>query len=1035
MKDGDYIQNLLNDSDIRNLLIKSENEYQWSSVCPNENKFSMEEISTSCRVAFLLIGVSLSNNSNLEWAEYAYKLLKNIRINNDEEKKIFENIIGYNLKDTTLLYYFYTSSLALHLDKTISARLDLNGYKETEADNESWSNKVLSGIFKALFFLIRKSDGYADIRKALTEISKLQKEQADFEDTYLNQFSFDSQKAEALALVGLYHTSKALTETAEYLINGYDTKKRIDVVVRQHIDIALKLVPHETRLSDFISIISTDLHLLIKNSLWNGTAFQDKIKELCKLKSIQNNILELLPSQRQAMEQNLFDVFANATILQMPTSAGKTMLAEFNIIVTKSLRRDAKIVYVVPSRALVNQIYFDLRNDLTPIGFNVERTSSATEVDPTEADFLLADDVDILVSTPEKLDLLVRRSHPSVQDISLFIIDEAHTIENGERGARLELLITMLRRERPNAKYMLLSPFLPGKKEALKEWLGGGNMIQVDWKPSEKIVFGLKVNKKTASFTLLPSAHNSDIKEESTRHIDNPYDLASKGKTRILEFSCQHFAQKGKTELILCKGRASANTTAQTIYGWINEPACHNDEIALVQKFMDEEIGCRTSFSSWLSKGIAVHHAGLSDESKLLTEHLIRHGLIRYVCATSTIAEGVNFPVSSVYFDTYNRGQSNSLSANDFWNIAGRAGRTLVDDFGKIILPFNSPENEEKAKSILKKGAEQLCSVLSELFIRRDDVLTTLEKQYSLWTLTKNYPASFVPLFQYFVHLLNVSHNEYTVEIEDLFQDSLAYYMLDSETKRAQFIALCKQIYQTIQTQYSGNSGAMKLADKTGFSVPSVLQIMHEKLNNPGISDLSTWDATIMFDKHKPESLAEKIKAISELPETKLGTDSPKAPLSHKLIAKMIIAWVKGEKLNAISSIHPTFVNENDLDKRLTDFITYMNSMRFKASWGLSALEGIVRGNEDEVRDSYIPSYVYYGVDDKKALAMRMLGIPRSLSPSLSRIIDSPMSAYSFSKLRRRIQTLSASDWDSLTPTTSTLSGAEWQRIVHILMK
>lgn len=171
------------------------------------------------------------------------------------------------------------------------------------------------------------------------------------------------------------------------------------------------------------------------------------------------------------MQQNLFDVYANASIVQMPTSAGKTMLAEFNIVLTKSLRKDAKVVYVVPSRALVNQVYFDLRKDLSAIGFNVERTSSASEIDPTEADFLIADDVDVIVSTPEKLDLLIRRSHPSVEDVSLFIIDEAHTIENGERGARLELLIAMLRRERPNAKYMLLSPFLPGNTEALKTGL------------------------------------------------------------------------------------------------------------------------------------------------------------------------------------------------------------------------------------------------------------------------------------------------------------------------------------------------------------------------------------------------------------------------------------------------------------------------------------------------------------------------------------------------------------------------------------
>ena len=112
-----------------------------------------------------------------------------------------------------------------------------------------------------------------------------------------------------------------------------------------------------------------------------------------------------------------------------------------------------------------------------------------------------------------------------------------------------------------------------------------------------------------------------------------------------------------------------------------------------------------------------------------------------------------------------------------------------------------------------------------------------------------------------------------------------------------------------------------------------------------------------------------------------------------------------------------------------------MNQLRFKASWGLSALEGIVKGNEDEIKDSYIPSYVYYGVDNNPALAMRMLGIPRSLSFSLSKIITQPISEYSFSKLRKLINSLTLNNWDELKPNRSKLSGEEWKYIVSILMK
>lgn len=1033
MNNLDYIQQILNDDDIKALLNKSNQTYHLQSLCPKDFILDSSEIELSCRLAFLLIGLSFKENADSKWIEYAYKLLKNIQFSRVEDFNIFDKIMGYDISDKALIYYFYLSSLALILDKTISARIDLKEYADFDKEEKSWEKRVFSGILKSLFFLIRKSNGFEDIRKAIFEISKLQNEQSKFEDEYLSKFDIQTQKEEALILVSLYHTSKAITETAEYLINGYEYKKRIDNVVRQHIDIALEIMPSNIRLRDFVYIIYQDLLCLIRNSIWNGTAFQDQIKKLCTFKSSQN-ILELLPSQRQAMQQNLFDVYANASIVQMPTSAGKTMLAEFNIVLTKSLRKDAKVVYVVPSRALVNQVYFDLRKDLSAIGLNVERTSSASEIDPTEADFLIADDVDIIVSTPEKLDLLIRRSHSSVEDVSLFIIDEAHTIENGERGAKLELLISMLRRERPNAKYMLLSPFLPGDKEALTEWLGGGNVINVDWKPSEKIIIGLTATKKKAKFRLLQSAYSFNLYQDDEKEIKNPYPLKSTtSKDHILEFSCRHFSAKGKTELILCKGRGSANKVAEKIYGWIDD-SIDSEEIRLVQKYIDEELGCSTSFSRFLGKGVAVHHAGLSDETKLLTEHLIRQGLINFVCATTTIAEGVNFPVSTVYFDTYHRGGQNILSANDFWNIAGRAGRTLVDDFGKIILPFNTPKNIETGKSILRNGAEKLTSVLAKLFVDREYILETLAKERGIEVLMYEYKESFGPIFQYFVHLLNVSDNEYAIEIDDLFKDSLVYFMLDNDRQRSKFIDLCRQIYLTIQSRYANNIGALKYADKTGFSVPSVLQIMHQKATNPAIADLDTWTVNVMFNRRNPNNLTEKIKAISELRETGLGTDDKAAPFNPELVAKMIIRWVKGDKINAISSIHPHFAAD-DADIRLTDFVSYMNQLRFKASWGLSALEGIVKGNENEMRDSYIPSYVYYGVDNNPSLAMRMLGIPRSLSLSLSQIITQPISQYSFSKLRKMINSLSFENWNELKPKHSKLTGDEWKHIVSILMK
>lgn len=1033
------IDKLLDNEFIHSLLQKSENSYWLSALYAQDNIYNDDELASISRFAFLCTVSALNSDNDDNYADYAYKALKSICIEKSNEANIFNNIVGYDLTDKSVIYYFYLASLALKLNKTISARLDLNKFENSNENEADWGKRVLSDILQALILLIRKANGFNDIRKALAIIESLYAEQKVFESNYIDHFNYDEQTAEALALVGLYHTSKALTETANYLISGYKyANKRIDVVIRQHIELALKLQQPNSRLNDFITFIWNDLKILITNSIWNGTAFQDKIKRLCEKKS-KANILELLPSQRKALSENLLDVAANATVLQMPTSAGKTLMAEFNIIVTKSLREDAKIVYVVPSRALVNQIFFDLRDDLGDLGFNIERTSSANEVDPTENDFLISDDINILVSTPEKLDLLIRRKHPSVEDVSLFIIDEAHTIENGERGAKLELLIALLRREKANSKFMLLSPFLAGDKDSLAKWLGGGNTIQIDWKPSEKIIVGLNVHKtqhhNDVTFEVLPSPYSAQSAPHIKEKIENPYKLISTtDKDKILEFSVKHFSAPGKTEIILCRGRRSANKQAHKIASWI-ESKTISDEVALVQKYMNEEIGEPTLFTELLSKGITVHHAGLSDESKLLIEHLIRHKQIQYVCATTTIAEGLNFPVSTVYFDSYYKGPKNKLSANDFWNIAGRAGRTMVDDFGKIILPYNSDNNKQLGQELIKKSSEQLSSVLSELFLNEVKIRQMINGESGIPSLLKLYPSSFGPLFQYFIHLLNVSQNEYVEDVEDLFKDSLEFYLLDTADKQERFINLCKCIYQSIEHTYSDKQGALIFADKTGFSVPSVLKIMYEKAQNKDISDLEGWRPEAIFNKHNPKNLTRKIEVIAALKETDLGTDDKNAPFNPELIAKMIIGWVKGDKLNTLSTIHPHYKKEDEPEERLTNFITHMNQIRFKASWGLSALEGIVRGKEDNMKDSYIPSLVYYGVEDKKALAMRMLGIPRSLSTSLSQIIEGDMNNYSFSKLRQQIKSLTNRDWDSFKPKESMLSGEEWKSIVNILMK
>lgn len=201
----------------------------------------------------------------------------------------------------------------------------------------------------------------------------------------------------------------------------------------------------------------------------------------------------------------------------------------------------------------------------------------------------------------------------------------------------------------------------------------------------------------------------------------------------------------------------------------------------------------------------------------------------------------------------------------------------------------------------------------------------------------------------------------------------------------------------------------------------------------PNISDLNSWNPNNIFDRNNPNNLAEKIEVIAALRETKIGTDSDKAQFNPEIIANILISWVNGDNFEIMSNIHPYFKSLSN-NERINEFVSKMNDIRFKSSWGLSALEGIVKGNEAEIKDTYVPSYAYYGVNNAKSLALRMIGIPRGLSSSLSQVIVKDISSYSLNKIRTIIKGLGSSDWNNLKPKKSTLSGSEWKRITEILI-
>src|SRR5712692_1470846 len=480
------------------------------------------------------------------------------------------------------------------------ARLDLLRFPfSPQSDSRAnWSNIVAENIFSAFALLVRKANGWNDIQQALQRIETLRRIQEEYEESYLKRLDdSEQQTSAALELVGLYNLAQLVTLVAEYLQTGQPGYDKVCSRLDRHYEQAVEALEagQHLLLAHFADLLWGGCRELVQNAIWThvprlGQRVQEYV-QLLTSSARKQPVIELWPSQQEALQRHILDPYQRAILVEMPTSAGKTLLAKFTVMQTNALHPDGLIAYVVPTRALVNQVTLDFRMDFHSL-LRIEQTVSAFELDPTEAK-LLENKIDVLVTTPEKLDLLVRSEHPSVKNITLVVADEAHNISDGGRGARLELLLGTIKREFANVRFLLLSPFLPNAQD-LVQWLGEGRdspRIEVNWKPNRKLVGSVQSVKQHNEWFLEFETHDSV-------HLDIPGGMkifigqcASRLSTikALSKATTQALIKRGSV-LILCWGPADAGKRAEEIAN--ERPQLQNDEkMEAVCHYIEAELG------------------------------------------------------------------------------------------------------------------------------------------------------------------------------------------------------------------------------------------------------------------------------------------------------------------------------------------------------------------------------------------------------------------------------------------------------------
>ena len=364
----------------------------------------------------------------------------------------------------------------------------------------------------------------------------------------------------------------------------------------------------------------------------------------------------LYPAQEEAILE-LLD--GKNVILNTPTGSGKSMVAlalHFDSVV-----HGRKSVYTCPIKALVNEKWMALCKE-----FGAENVGLST------GDATVNHDAPILCCTAEILSNMALSEGEKLEILDV-VMDEFHYYSDRERGVAWQVPLLTL----PQSRFLLMSATV-----------GATDFFERD------------LTKHTGKETV------------TVRSTQRPVPLDFSYSTSEISTEVQKLVNEGKAPVYVVHfTQAAAATNAQN---FMSLDLCSKEEKQAINEAIKE-----VRFSSpygpdvkrWLKQGIGLHHAGLLPKYRILCEKLAQKGLLKVICGTDTLGVGVNVPIRTVLFTQlckYSGDKTAILTARDFHQIAGRAGRKGFDDVGYVVAqaPEHVIENlklEAKSRQTGKK--------------------------------------------------------------------------------------------------------------------------------------------------------------------------------------------------------------------------------------------------------------------------------------------------------------------------------------------
>ena len=682
----------------------------------NDN-FDDELIEKSYYNSYLLIFNSLyllnskdKNEINLYLVKAAETLetlsrLSHHRLN--KEELIFDSIITYYISDNFPRAYVITKD---------NINIELPKYK------------------KAIFMFMNKD--FHELRSLI--LKEINSDDYD-EDLLIEKLeSNEISNFDALEKMLSYSIFKALNYVLNFLLLGDETfiEDSLDLLNKyKHISLNHNIVDYWW----VISCLEIIIKELYENSLWNQlkpfySDFDDELNYkltnyIFNYANRETPIVELWPSQISAIPK-ILENNENLTI-KMPTSAGKTFIAELLILkyyMQGNFYNNGKVIYISPFKSLSNEVESSLKSSLNSLNLKISNFYGG--FDSNEYETYLLDELDILILTPEKFDVLLRTNPHLKDNIGLIIVDEGHIMGTYDdkldkysvRSTKFEFFMYRLKNMFKNSRIAFISGVLSNIKDFTK-WISGDNtnLIKTDWKPTNIYVGALIWYKKDKSYVdyfyknnirfkkpirfEFMEYFNKDCFANSLRRKNIPKD-----DNEALALSSIEFAKEAPTYIYAPRKNettALANTILKIMkdldincYDYNLKHYEENDkDINRLIESIKQEIGDDSELLDYIEYGFIIHHADLPDKVKGSIENVLRKRKLNLVIATSTIVQGVNFPFKTIIFKGLYT--SNLIDYSTFFNICGRAGRATEENNGRVLIflgNINKKNRKEKKK-------------------------------------------------------------------------------------------------------------------------------------------------------------------------------------------------------------------------------------------------------------------------------------------------------------------------------------------------